>query len=99
MLKIEKIQTTPENVQIQPHDQLLVTDENIAVLREILKDTEFYWFSGNQIVESDSFEVGSIIRIGDKGETNTGRLTVEYFTENPDSFTQVKAVEYVFVNP
>ena len=95
---MKKSKYTPENVQIQPHDQLLVTDENIAVLREILKDTEFYWFSGIQIVESDSFEVGSVIRIGDKGETNTGRLTVEYFTENPDSFNHVKAIEYVFVD-
>ena len=78
------------SVSFKSGDKILVTKENIKDLRNILKNTNFRWRSGDHITECTSFETDKII-ILDDNETTYLSL---YQIEDED----VKAINYVFIN-
>lgn len=79
------------SVSFKSGDKILVTKENIKDLRNILKNTNFRWRSGDYITECTSFEIDKVI-ILDDNETTYLSL---YQIEDEDD---VKAINYVFIN-
>lgn len=75
-------------------DQILVTEENIEYLRKALKNTNFYWLSGHQIVddESASFRSNKIIYLYEQGSYYCSLNEYNESTKN----TQV--IHYAFVD-
>lgn len=63
------------SVHFDEGDKILVTEENIEPLRKALKDKNFEWVSGSQIVEGESFQPNIIISL-DEHDSNMSGLIV-----------------------
>lgn len=75
-------------------DKILVTEENIEFLRKALKNTNFHWISGHQIVdeESASFRPNKIIYLYEQG-SYYGSLN-----EYNESTKNQQVIHYAFVD-
>ena len=80
------------HVVLDEGDKILVTEENIEDLRQALKDKNFEWVSGGQIVEGESFQPNIIITLD---ELNSRYIPLK----GAHHYTSCKrAINYVFVN-
>ena len=74
-------------------DKILVTDENIEDLRQVLKDTNFHWMSGHQIVDGKSFQSNRVFHLYEQCSSYTPVSGVK-----PEKNDGIKAINYVFVD-
>ena len=80
------------SVHFDEGDKILVTEENIEGLRQTLKDKNFEWVSGSQIVEGESFQPNIIITL-DEHDSQYVRL------DSAHKYIKYQnAINYVFVN-
>jgi len=80
------------SASFQSGDDILVTDENIEHLRQALKDKNFEWVSGSQIVEGESFQPNIIITLD---ELNSRFIPLN----EAHNYTSCKrAINYIFVD-
>ena len=80
------------SVHFDEGDKILVTEENIEGLRQTLKDKNFEWVSGSQIVEGESFQPNIIITL-DEHDSQYVRL------DSAHKYIKYRnAINYVFVN-
>ena len=95
MAKIEDFEKRyVSTVVFNEGDQILVTKENIEDLRKALKNTNFHWRTGEQIIddESASFEPNHIIHLH---EQNSHFNYLEDYKANQKN---QQVIHYVFVN-
>lgn len=93
MVKIEDFEKRYVNtVGFNEGDKILVTEENIEDLRKALKNTNFHWVSGHQIIddESGSFKPNHIIHLHEQGSYYD--FLIDYNQKNK------QAINYVFVD-
>ena len=81
------------SVNFQSGDDILVTEENIEPLRQALKNTNFHWISGHQIVDSEAFQSNRVFHLHEKHTAYTPVLYVEHGKGNG-----INAINYVFIN-
>ena len=81
------------SVNFQSGDDILVTEDNIEPLRQALKNTNFHWISGHQIVDSEAFQSNRVFHLHEKCSSYTPVLYVEHGKGNG-----INAINYVFVN-
>ena len=80
------------SVHFDEGDKILVTEENIEHLRQTLKNKNFEWVSGSQIVEGESFQPNIIITLD---ELNSRFIPLN---EAHEYAKCRNAINYVFVN-
>lgn len=80
------------SIHFDEGDKILVTEENIEGLRQALKDKNFEWISGSQIVEGESFQPNIIITLD---ELNSRFIPLN---EAHNYASCKRAINYVFVN-
>lgn len=81
------------SVNFQSGDDILVTEDNIEPLHQALKNTNFHWISGHQIVDSEAFQSNRVFHLHEKCSSYTPVLYVEHGKGNG-----INAINYVFVN-
>lgn len=81
------------SVSFQSGDDILVTEDNIKPLRQALKNTNFHWISGHQIVDSEAFQSNRVFHLHKRCSSYTPVLYVEHGKGNG-----INAINYVFVN-
>ena len=93
MAKIEDFEKRyVTSASFQSGDDIIVTDENIEALRQALKNTNFEWVSGSQIVKGESFQPNIIITL-DEHDSQYVRL------DSAHKYIKYRnAINYVFVN-
>lgn len=95
MAKIEDFEKRyVTSIHFDEGDKILVTEENIEGLRQALKDKNFHWRTGEQIIddESASFEPNHIIHLH---EQNSHFNYLEDYKANQKN---QQVIHYVFVN-
>ena len=80
------------SVHFNEGDKILVTKENMKHLRQVLKDTNFYWRSGSHITECASFQPDRVIILSDTDTTYASLDQIDEYNDHSD------AINYVFIN-
>lgn len=94
MAKIEDFEKRyVSTVVFNEGDKILVTEENIDDLRQALKNTNFHWMSGHQIVDGKSFRSNRVFHLYEQCSSYTPVSGVK-----PEKNDGIKAINYVFVD-
>lgn len=94
MAKIEDFEKRyVTSASFQSGDDILVTEENIEPLRRALKNTNFHWISGHQIVDSEAFQSNRVFHLHERCTAYTPVLYVEHGKGNG-----INAINYIFID-